>query len=240
MLDLTDPITLNGYRYGNNNPATYSSDPDGLKEFIPKEPAEPPLSDKEFAKIIASFPTDDDVAEAGRKQAIEKISHHTKVVHEKKERAKKVVKDLVKIIADELGITDTLNCFTDGDVGACISTGVTVLSSFVGGIAGKLLSKYLFHAKKAWKLIGRVKDLVGEAIDGIKGYRKAERDLADAVDKCNSFAPGTSVLMANGKTREIQEVKNGDKVLATDPSTGATRAWPVVGTIVGQGSKVFG
>jgi hypothetical protein len=235
LLDLMAPQTLNGYRYGNNNPATYS-DPDGLREFIPKDPVTLP-SDPEVQKIFDSIPTEEEVAEAGRKQAIEKISQHAKVVHEKKERVKKVVKDLVKIVADELGITDALNCFTDGDVGACVATGVTVLSSFVGGIAGKLLSKYLFKAKKAWKLIGRIKDLAGEAIDGIKGVRKAEKDLADAVGRCNSFAPGTKVLMEDGSSKPIEEITVGDKVKAGDPQSGKVDAQRVVGTIVGQGQK---
>ena len=39
---------------------------------------------------------------------------------------------------------------------------------------------------------------------------------------CNSFIPGTEVLMADGTTKPIEDVKIGDKVLATDPKTGRT------------------
>jgi lipoprotein-anchoring transpeptidase ErfK/SrfK len=40
---------------------------------------------------------------------------------------------------------------------------------------------------------------------------------------CNSFVPGTEVLMADGTTKPIEDVKTGDKVLATDPKTGRTK-----------------
>ncbi|WP_049649744.1 polymorphic toxin-type HINT domain-containing protein, partial [Kitasatospora sp. MY 5-36] len=40
--------------------------------------------------------------------------------------------------------------------------------------------------------------------------------------RMNSFPAGTHVLMADGSTRRIETVKAGDKVLATDPTTGVT------------------
>ncbi|WP_433365244.1 polymorphic toxin-type HINT domain-containing protein [Streptosporangium sp. CA-115845] len=54
---------------------------------------------------------------------------------------------------------------------------------------------------------------------------------------CNSFVPGTTVLMADGSRVPIEEVRIGDEVLATDPETGRTSARPVVATIVGEGDK---
>ncbi|MFC9692915.1 RHS repeat-associated core domain-containing protein [Kribbella sp. NPDC056951] len=243
LLDVTDPITLNGYRYGNNNPATFS-DPDGLKELFPDDPANDGVHAPRLGYKPPRTPTVDEVREDNRREAVHQVSHHKKAKQEAKKKIKRVVKDLVKIVADELGITDALNCFTDGDVGACISTGVTVLSSFVGGIAGKLVSKYLLHAKKAWKLIGRIQGLVDELIDGVKGVRKAEDDLRAAertmADSCplrNSFIAGTLVQLANGKQKPIDRLQVGDLVMAADPATGKVSAQAVVGTIVGHGVK---
>jgi Pretoxin HINT domain/Protein of unknown function (DUF1308) len=54
---------------------------------------------------------------------------------------------------------------------------------------------------------------------------------------CNSFAPATAVVMADGSTKRIEDVKVGDKVLATDPTTGRTEARPVTQVIVGVGTK---
>ncbi|WP_157545167.1 LamG-like jellyroll fold domain-containing protein [Hamadaea tsunoensis] len=44
---------------------------------------------------------------------------------------------------------------------------------------------------------------------------------------CHSFDPSTRVVMADGTTRRIEDVKVGDKVKATDPATGKTEAKPV-------------
>ncbi|MFE2419003.1 RHS repeat-associated core domain-containing protein [Streptomyces hokutonensis] len=53
----------------------------------------------------------------------------------------------------------------------------------------------------------------------------------------NSFTPDTQVLMADGSTKKIKDVKAGDKVLATDPETGETVAETVTAEILGKGVK---
>ncbi|WP_162824210.1 DNRLRE domain-containing protein [Peterkaempfera bronchialis] len=54
---------------------------------------------------------------------------------------------------------------------------------------------------------------------------------------CNSFAPDTPVLMADGSYLSIADVQVGDYVTATDPVTGATYAEPVLDVITGYGTK---
>lgn len=148
LVDTADPQTLNAYAYSNSNPATFS-DPDGLMFVGSKGEGGGTESrgrskveeyNKQKAKtgdvwIPYKNSRGDNVNNSAEAQVEERITRHAENVRVAKERVKKVIKDLVKIVADELGITDALNCFKDGDVGACISTGVTVLSSFVGGIA---------------------------------------------------------------------------------------------------------
>ncbi|MET9438116.1 polymorphic toxin-type HINT domain-containing protein [Streptomyces sp. NPDC006551] len=53
----------------------------------------------------------------------------------------------------------------------------------------------------------------------------------------NSFTPGTKVLMADGSTKPIEQVKTGDKVVATDPKTGESRIETVTAEIKGEGLK---
>jgi RHS repeat-associated protein len=53
----------------------------------------------------------------------------------------------------------------------------------------------------------------------------------------SSFDPDTPVLMANGRTKPIKDIKIGDKVLATDPKTGTTRPEPVTDVIASSGDK---
>ncbi|MFC8506027.1 ricin-type beta-trefoil lectin domain protein [Streptomyces sp. NPDC057411] len=54
---------------------------------------------------------------------------------------------------------------------------------------------------------------------------------------CNSFVPGTKVLMADGSAKPIEKVKAGDKVVATDPRSGETRIETVTAEIKGKGLK---
>ncbi|WP_306208171.1 golvesin C-terminal-like domain-containing protein [Actinoplanes sp. RD1] len=53
----------------------------------------------------------------------------------------------------------------------------------------------------------------------------------------NSFAPGTAVVLADGTSKPIEQIRTGDKVLSTDPVTGRTEARAVTATITGQGVK---
>lgn len=53
----------------------------------------------------------------------------------------------------------------------------------------------------------------------------------------NSFVPGTRVLMADGSTKAIEDVKPGDKVVVADPETGRTEVDTVSAAITGDGVK---
>jgi RHS repeat-associated protein len=56
-------------------------------------------------------------------------------------------------------------------------------------------------------------------------------------ESCNSFVPGTKVLMADGSAKAIEDVKAGDEVKATDPETGESRTETVTAEIKGEGVK---
>jgi hypothetical protein len=60
---------------------------------------------------------------------------------------------------------------------------------------------------------------------------------AASCDTRNSFTPDTQVLMADGTTKAIKDIKPGDKVIATDPETGETEAKDVSASIIGKGEK---
>ena len=80
------------------------------------------------------------------------------------------------------------------------------------------------------------------AAKGLKNSDKL-RNIKNIISKlakgCNSFAPGTPVLLANGSRKPIEQLRAGDKVVSTDPATGVTSAKPVTATIVGSGAKVL-
>ncbi|WP_187414889.1 polymorphic toxin-type HINT domain-containing protein [Nonomuraea sp. PA05] len=85
--------------------------------------------------------------------------------------------------------------------------------------------------------------VAGGAVKGVKQLAKwfprAAKALDGAATACrrNSFATGTLVLMADGSRKPIEEVRVGDEVLATDPTTGETAAKEVTALIDSSGMK---
>ncbi|MFD7717638.1 Hint domain-containing protein [Streptomyces sp. NPDC059814] len=98
------------------------------------------------------------------------------------DKALEAAKELAKILADELGITDALDCITKGDMGACTETLINVLLSLIGGAVGKLGAKYgaPWKWKKAYKLIKSLKKHGGDLYDGLKGLIKSRKKVKDA------------------------------------------------------------
>ncbi|RDG40132.1 hypothetical protein DVH02_00270 [Streptomyces corynorhini] len=101
------------------------------------------------------------------------------------DKAVEAARELAKILADELGITDALDCVTKGDMGACTETLVNVLLNVVGGAAGKLAAKYgaPWKWKKAVALVRALKKHGGDLYDGIKGLIKNRKRVGKAEDR---------------------------------------------------------
>jgi len=66
--------------------------------------------------------------------------------------------------------------------------------------------------------------------------RRSDKDDGST---CNSFVPGTEVLMADGSNKPIETVRVGDRVWTTDPETGQGSPQSVQGTITGTGAKIL-
>ncbi len=97
-----------------------------------------------------------------------------------------------------------------------------VQSSIIGGVTAGLLyglGQALARNAATTTASGAIDDFVGAAC------------------RTNSFVPGTLVLMADGSTKPIEEVKVGDWVWAADPETGEEGPRQVVDTIVGEGQR---
>ncbi|MCX4825999.1 polymorphic toxin-type HINT domain-containing protein [Streptomyces sp. NBC_01142] len=77
-----------------------------------------------------------------------------------------------------------------------------------------------------------VLDMIPELLATVYGVR-----VGKLCGKC--FLAGTDVLMADGETKDIEDVEIGDKVLATDPETGKSGPREVTRLIVTQGDKYF-
>ncbi|MBQ1090290.1 sugar-binding protein [Streptomyces sp. B93] len=116
-----------------------------------------------------------------------------------------------------LGVRDYVDCVKgEGCKGAAIDVSVTVLTAAAG--------KGIKVAAKAFKQALKKGDSV--AIDCL-------------VQATHSFTAGTEVLMADGTKKPIEDVEIGDKVTATDPTTGETTVQEVVATIITEDDKHF-
>jgi RHS repeat-associated protein len=263
VIDYTRPQQINGYAYADNSPVTLS-DPSGLYADCgatdPRSCPRAPVGNGADAEAHEAEKEADE-ARATQQAAEQEYSSA-------KKRTIRAAKAFVEILKDELGINAALDCVSSGDIGACGETLLNIAGSFAGGMAGKLLAKYgtpwkwQKGSKLVKRVIGLVDDIVGGAMDMLSASKKvtkakeamakAESALAAAkkraaeagsgacsTAKKHSFLPGTKVLLANGKTKPIRDIKLGDKIIATDPKTGKTTVREVVRTITTEDDKHF-
>lgn len=178
------------------------------------------------------------------------------------DKAKQAAEKLAQILAEELGITDALDCITHGDGSACTETLINVLTSLIGGAVGKLAAKYgaPWKWKRAVALVREIKKHGGDLYDGLKRLVKASKDVrkqrqkTDALRKdlpehrrkprtcasfTHSFLAGTPVVLADGTRMAIEDVRVGDAVLVTDVGRGLTTVRPVTRTITTDTDREF-
>ncbi|GIM92558.1 polymorphic toxin-type HINT domain-containing protein [Paractinoplanes toevensis] len=79
---------------------------------------------------------------------------------------------------------------------------------------------------------------VRQAKTAARGAGAVKNVAKKAIDNCNSFVPGTKVLLGDGKTyKRIEEVQLDEEVWAADPETGTEGPRPVTRLITGHGDK---
>ncbi|MFD4693368.1 polymorphic toxin-type HINT domain-containing protein [Streptomyces sp. NPDC058463] len=150
------------------------------------------------------------------------------------DKAVEAAKELAKILAEELGITDALDCVTKGDMGACTETLINVLLSLVGGAVGKLAAKYgaPWKWKKAVELIKKLKKHGGDLYDGLTGLIKNRKKVQDAEKK---LADAKKKLDAEKKDPPKKDEKADDKPTTCPVSHSFPPGTPV---LVADGRRV--
>ncbi|MEV6448738.1 RHS repeat-associated core domain-containing protein [Amycolatopsis sp. NPDC051716] len=172
-----------------------------------------------------------------------------------------------ELIKGLIGWDDIKDCVTQGAFGACVRTVINfipwgkilkageIIADFWKGAkalitfgkevekAEKVIvdtEKVLVDADKAANAAADAEHAVSEVAHGAEGAKGAESagaaEAKAASDAC-SFPANVLVLLADGTTKPIAEVRTGDVVVATDPETGRTEPHEVVGTDV-HGNEV--
>ena len=123
-------------------------------------------------------------------------------------------------ILELLGIDDYVSC-AQGSGSACKAAAVDVGISVGTGLLGKGAKVVFKGFKAAFKKADSVP--IGCLVGGGR----------------HSFTPGTLVLMSDGSTKPIEDVRIGDEIVVTDPESGRTTTRTVVATIVTEDDKHF-
>ncbi|MFF3752301.1 ricin-type beta-trefoil lectin domain protein [Streptomyces sp. NPDC002018] len=277
VLDLADPVQMNGYVYCENNPVTYA-DPTGMA-----------------SEAVGGGGGGGDFGHPG-----------SSAVAWANGQLNTSMSDIIlsvgwAVLKEFVGWNDVVSCFSRGDLWSCGSLIMDAIPWSAVFSKGKKVWRAVeltFNAISAWrKAQDRARKIIALAKRAEEMARQAKKKAQEAARKAaqlkkkaaqaatraqkkaavktgnvvqktaakragpsakkqtrassggvsggscatdnkpNSFTPGTPVLMADGTTKPIEEVKNGDQVLATDPETGETGVETVTAEIKGQGLK---
>ncbi|MGW2787717.1 polymorphic toxin-type HINT domain-containing protein [Streptomyces populi] len=222
-----NPQNLNAYSYSVNNPIAYS-DPDGLK---PVTGCDRGCSDG------------DDTYRDGMTQNSDGTwGYHwenTHYVYNGQGQVQSVVKT-----GSDLPVLGKKIVYVPLDISAQIAVikfGASLVLPDVGAwkdcLSGSGASSCLIAGTDL--PMGKVLKLVPDSLLKKGGKAVEEWITKFAKGGCKCFLAGTGVLMADGKTKEIEDIKLGDKVLATDPETGKTSPRQVTRRIVTDDDKHF-
>lgn len=258
ILDLTDPQQWNAYVYAGNNPLTYS-DATGLLALGPTDNSTYNArtgkvtygtNGSSSADAIASAPAPKTVVPPASPDFWTDPGGW--IEHNQAEIIGAVAGTVVGIgvTAGCLALTagaGSVGCLiaggaAGGAVGGAITnlwkTQVTRTQSFSwGSLAADTLMGGVFGAAGgvAGAGVGAIASKVAASVAS-----PAAKAVANGVScAVNSFVPGTAVVMADGTTKPIEDIRLGDEVLATDPETGETTAKPVSALITGAGEKAL-
>lgn len=291
VIDAGDPQQWNAYAYSNNSPID-AADPSGLMRTHEDQVAynlDPSEAPREVHSVVPSssgYSPPEDRAERT-------LTRANNTLTAAKKKRDHLVHEVVDLVADLIGFNDARDCFTKGDVMACINTALNsvpwgkLLKAVKVGIkafkiykevnkaydavhaaergaaeaatAFSKVKKAVSEAKTAEAKAAKaaeekaakesVSDAAGTETKTAKGEADAARsegesrgggsDASSAATKCNSFPAGVRVLMADGTTKPIEDVRDGDTVMATDPQTGETAPRTVSTTITTPDDKDF-
>ncbi|MEU9012759.1 polymorphic toxin-type HINT domain-containing protein [Streptomyces sp. NPDC048479] len=248
LLSLEQPQSLNGYSYANNNPTT-ASDPSGLESCYPNYCAgsNGTYGDYKEENDPASAQNGgvDHDAERQQKAVDEWVDQNTPDTNEPQRLLKRWDTNGRQPNQSGEYWQPTVNGAEDGSGGVlCYGRlGCEKAADYLeetGDVAGAKRVAALYcveHASECnrdAKIRGAVEaayHLVQDVVVALEGLKTGRPPTG------NCFLAGTDVLMADGSTKNIEDIKVGEKVIATDPETGQTKAQEVTATFVTEGKK---
>ncbi|MFJ7078205.1 polymorphic toxin-type HINT domain-containing protein [Streptomyces sp. NPDC098781] len=250
IINLADPLQMNGYAYSNNSPVS-KSDPTGLCPYVDCPTRPSPGSENTTPGHVPG-----EEKNSQNHQAALDAGNVTPAIVTKKyqEVYPKVFVERKWKYANQYGnaLTRVIDNYCKYALGPCLTGAETPE-------AAQMDQQQLALLKfRACALLGRQSGCLGNvisfasamaaaaALGGGGGEGPGTLTSAGARGRgtgsgisCKCFLAGTDVLMADGTTKDIEDVEVGDKVLATDPKTGESGPRKVTHLIVTEDDKYF-
>ncbi|MFI1066991.1 ricin-type beta-trefoil lectin domain protein [Streptomyces spororaveus] len=239
VIDITDPLQMNGYTYANGNPIT-NLDPDGLKYF---EGDSDGGFQAEASKVVQ-------VAQRRIDQRAARESDYL-CSRDRECRGSSSRKSGLTIMTKKKAPSTWTNIWTGavrgyGDLAD--SPPPNKIVSFFRPSTRDGLNKWLNEwgvngDEDSWASI--ISEFLapmppaGAAASKSSAGRRASGFLKKLFGRCDSFVAGTKVLLANGTSKPIEQLAVGDEVQAVDPETNETGAKAVTATIYTEDDKKY-
>ncbi|MFB7429628.1 polymorphic toxin-type HINT domain-containing protein [Streptomyces hydrogenans] len=236
LIDLTDPLQMNGYTYANANPVTLS-DPTGLRPDGAVGGAE--YNDNwTFTQNNQWVSTDGQEGSGWFKDNQNGWSYRQNTPLGHLGLSTVIWSDAAtrktgKNVTEQIIVKSEKRKVTSDDWHRFL--GVAGMLPRVGPWAS-LINGALYMSD------GETEEAIWSALDaGIVDKSSNARKFAKAgcLTGKNSFVAGTEILLSDGSVKPIEEVAAGDEVLATDPESGETAAKTVTAKITTDEDKQY-
>ncbi|MEV0036561.1 polymorphic toxin-type HINT domain-containing protein [Streptomyces sp. NPDC050804] len=275
VIDIADPLQMNGYAYSNNSPVS-SSDPTGLM-------LAPMGGGDGSAGKGGGNDSPPPPASSGSSTTVTYTTTKTVTVTKPAPcdwwcKAKGFAREHVTVITVVTEVVVGVGCGIGAAAAGAATAGVgavvvgTACGAAAGAVAGAVgnaldpkadhsLGGYLSASGKG-AAVGGVSGIVGLGVGKLVGKavgKLAQTSVGQAIGKSlkaaaskvlgkggasgagatvpKCFLAGTPVLLADGTSKNIEDIEVGDKVLATNPATGETSAQPVTELLPSEGEK---
>ncbi|MFB9366486.1 RHS repeat-associated core domain-containing protein [Kitasatospora albolonga] len=252
IIDPADPQQWNPYAYSNNNPVNYS-DANGLKLQCgggdsPSCPTDNKAGGQGAGDLDSAYTTDHltgidaDQAEAAGIMPVYPGVYVPANWDKRDQFANAYIHRIARDCKPYCGRSEeadlqsatALYMATCSDIGGCPNEVGTLKAALLSSVVAGL------SMPGGRSIAGISKAIKDRAQRSVKKMIEARRQrLATSCDGDNSFPAGTKVLLADGTTRDINEVRVGDTVVATDPLTDETRPEEILAVIVTPDDKDF-
>ncbi|MEU9305835.1 polymorphic toxin-type HINT domain-containing protein [Streptomyces sp. NPDC048269] len=267
VLDITDPLQMNGYTYSNGNPITLS-DPTGLWREDGNGHWYQGTTPPSETAPSGGPPTNNTAPKGNGGNTNNKSKnkdcgwsvkcHYNKTVKSTKkfwdENKVAIVSFTVEFAAGAACAgTALVTGAATGGAGFAIGAACAGIAASAGAAAANWMDKDADHSTTGilkaegnafiWGAATAVAttaalSVIGRAASALLTKLKF-KPSATSAPSCNSFVPGTDVLLADGTSKPIEDLVTGDEVLATDPETGESGTKTVTATIYTEGDKKY-